>query len=217
MQLKKAPGSSIGKYFFLIFGLLWTCISCGVTVPMIIGFGSPGMLQGDIATTLLGAGFPLLFTSCFILVGLAFIVGGLRPLIAGTRVAEPEVTISSMTLKSGEEFTLDYRQAFKGASDVLKITLQLVLRESATYRRGTDTVTVTHDHIVDSAETPERHFDAGQVYTDRRRWAIPRGAMHSFEATRNRLRWLIKVRVEIKGWPDYDDEYAIQVLPEVAY
>jgi hypothetical protein len=40
--------------------------------------------------------------------------------------------------------------------------------------------------------------------------------MHSFEATRNRLRWLIKVKVEIKGWPDFDDEYAIQVLPEVA-
>src|SRR5687767_14025008 len=113
MQLKKAPGSSIGRYFLRIFGLLWTCISCATTLPMVIGFASVGLGQGDILTTVLSAGFPLLFSGCFIAVGLVFVGLGIRPLIAGTRVAPPEVTVSNMTLKSGEEFTLDYRQTFK--------------------------------------------------------------------------------------------------------
>lgn len=216
MQLKRAPGSSVGRYFLLIFGLLWTCISCAISIPMVVAFGGAGLLEGDL-TSILTAALPLAFIGCFDLIGLAFIVGGLRPLIAGARVAPPEVTVSNLNLKSGEEFSLDYRQTFKGATDVIRIATQLVLRESATYRRGTDTVTVTHDHVVESAETAERHFEAGETYANRHRWAIPRGAMHSFEASNNRLRWLIKVKVEIKGWPDYDDEYGLQVLPELAY
>jgi len=68
----------------------------------------------------------------------------------------------------------------------------------------------------DDATVEVQHFDGGESFSDNRRLLIPRGAMHSFEANRNKLRWLVKVKVEIKGWPDYEDEYVLKVLPELA-
>ncbi|MBM4425099.1 MAG: hypothetical protein FJ030_17255 [Chloroflexi bacterium] len=212
---KLSSSGGCGKYAILLFGLLWTGISCVTMLPIAGGMLAASSSSDDPASMLMSLAFPLAFGGCFVAVGLAFIIGGLRPIIAGARVSKPEVAVSNSTLRSGEEFTLDYQQMFKAGTDVERITIQLILRESATYRRGTDTVTVTHDHIVQSFETPARHFEGGETFNDRRRMIIPRGAMHTFEAYRNKLAWLVKVKVEIKGWPDFDEEYSIRVLPEM--
>jgi hypothetical protein len=219
---KLQQSSGCAKYGILFFGLLWTGISCFTIIPIIAASGGAGLSLAALnePAALLGAlgtlAFPLGFGGCFLLIGLLITLAGLRPIIAGTRVSPPEVQVSSTNLRSGDEFTLSYQQTFKAASDVERITMQLILRESATYRRGTKTVTVTHDHIVQAFETPARHFEGGETFNDMKRLVIPRGAMHSFEARRNKLRWLLKVKVEIKGWPDYEDEYVLKVLPELA-
>lgn len=216
-KLQQSPSGAIGKYFLLIFGVLWTGISCCVTIPVLggVGLSLESFLESGPIAVLSVVGFPLAFTGCFVVIGLAFIAAGLRPLIAGTKVSKPEVAVSNSTLRSGDEFTLDYQQMFKSGTDVERITIQLILREWARYRRGTDTVTVTHDHVVQAFETPARHFEGGESFNDRRRMAIPLGAMHTFEAMRNKLMWLVKVKVEIKGWPDFEEEYSIRVLPEM--
>ncbi len=214
-QLKQSPGSKVGRYFFLLFGGLWTGISCCVTAgivgPLAFSFNSENPL-GSLAEM----AFPAIFMSIFLLVGFIFLAVGILPLIARTRVDPPQVVISNSNLRSGEEFSLGYQQTFKSAVDVEKLIVQLLLRESATYRRGTDTVTVTHDHVLQNFEEPPRHFDAGQQYVQNFRWAIPRGAMHSFQASRNRLYWIVKVKVDLKGWPDYDEEFGLTVMPEIA-
>ncbi len=221
-KLQQAPGSGCTRYALLGFGLFWTGLTCVIAAPVVIFdlievdrlpvlLENPSRLVGVLA----GAAGPLLFVGCFLSVGLACIILGLKPLLAGTRIAPPEVGVSNSTLRSGEAFTLTYQQLFKNAVDVEQITLQLVLRESATYRRGTDSVTVVYDHLIQSFETPARRFEAGETFNERRELAIPRGAMHSFEASRNRLRWLIKAKVKLKGWPDFDEEYALRVLPEL--
>ena len=215
-KLQRPAGSGIGKYFFLIFGVLWTGITCCVTIPIIVGAGGVGFTAGEPLAILSSIGFPLIFAVCFGGIGVVFIVLGLRPIIAGARVSPPDIGISSTNLRSGDDFTLSYQQTFKGAADVTQFSIQLVLRESATYRRGTDTVTVTHDYLIQNFELAEKRFESGETLSQNLRWAIPRGAMHSFEANRNKLRWLIKVKVGMKGWPDYDDEFEIKVLPEMA-
>jgi hypothetical protein len=219
-KLQNAPGSTIGKYALLFFGLLWSCITCAVFIPILGTSILPQLLAGElkIGPNLLSFDliFPLCFGGVFIGLGALITLIGIRPIIAGTRVAKPDIQISNTNLRSGEEFALSYQQGFKASVEVKRLALQLVLRESATYRRGTDTVTVTHDHLIQNFELAERPFQSGETLTQNLRWAIPRGAIHSFEASRNRLRWLIKVKVEMKGWPDFDEEFGLTVIPEVA-
>jgi|SRR3990172_9114099 len=221
-QLQQSSGSGCRKYGILAFGVLWTAISCCTLVPIIVAVGGTSFaaLANDpvsgLITLLAGVGFPLVFGGVFVVIGLVFIVVGLKPIVAGTKVTRPEVAVSNDSLRSGDEFTLDYRQTFKSGTDVERITVQLILREWARYRRGTDTVTVTHDHVIQAFETPARRFEGGETFSDRRRMVIPRGAMHTFQATRNKLLWLVKVKVEIKSWPDFEEEYSITVLPEMA-
>jgi hypothetical protein len=116
----------------------------------------------------------------------------------------------------GETFTVDYQQTFRVATQVQLMRLSLILRESATYQRGTDTVTVTHDHFVQTYDLPPRHMSAGEMFQDRRQFQIPPSGMHSFAANRNKLNWLIKVSVQIPGWPDFADEFSLTVPPELA-
>ncbi len=218
--MQRMQSSGAGKYGLLGFGLLWSLISCCVLVPtfgsnyrqylnVFNGEASIGSIIGTLA-------FPVLFGGIFLGVGLLVTLLGLQPIIAATRVTKPEIQISNTNLRSGEPFTLSYQQGFKSGIDVNRLTVQLILRESATYRRGTDTVTVTHDHLVQNFEIANQHFEAGQSLAQNFQWGIPRGAMHSFEASRNRLRWLIKINVEMRGWPNYTDEFPLRVLPELA-
>lgn len=218
--MQRLQSSGLGKYGLLGFGLLWTMISCCILVPI---FGSnftelSNILKGNINIGALmnSMAFPVLFGGCFVGVGVLVTLAGLQPIIAATRVGKPDIQISNTNLRSGEEFSLAYQQTFKSNVDVRRFAVQLVLREAATYRRGTDTVTVTHDHLVQNVDFPAQQYQTGQAINQNLRWAIPRGAMHTFTANRNKLRWLIKVTVEMHGWPTYNEEFDLTVVPELA-
>jgi hypothetical protein len=217
--LQNTPGSSFGRYALLGFGLLWSAISCCVLAP-IVASSLPGLSRletpASLVTVASGLAFPLLFGGCFLGIGVVVTLFGLGPIIAATRVNKPALQISSTSLRSGQEFTLTYQQGFKSNVEAKRLAVRLILRESATYRRGTNSVTVTHDHLIQNFELPERQFQAGETFNQTFHWAIPRGAMHSFEASRNRLRWLVDVSVEMKGWPTYEEMFALTVLPELA-
>jgi hypothetical protein len=218
--MQRLQTSGFSKYYLLFFGLLWSMISCCILVPIFAGnFADVAKLFGEkpnIVAIASNLAFPVLFGGIFIGVGFFISLAGLRPVIAATRVGTPVVQISNTNLRSGEQFTLSYEQPFKSNVDVKRLAVQLVLREAATYRRGTDTVTVTHDHLVQNFELPGQQFQSGQTLAQNLPWAIPRGAMHSFDANRNKLRWLIKITVEMNGWPTYDEEFALTVIPELA-
>jgi len=42
---------------------------------------------------------------------------------------------------------------------------------------------------------------------------LPRGAMHSFLAEHNQVRWKLVVRGDIAGWPTFEREFPIVVQP----
>jgi hypothetical protein len=218
--MQRLQSTGFGKYGLLAFGVLWTSISCCILVPIFAAnFGDASKLfKGDINIGALfnTLGFPVLFGGCFIGVGILVSLAGLQPVIAATRVGKPEIQISNTNLRSGEQFALSYQQTFKSNVDVKRFAVQLILREAATYRRGTDTVTVTHDHLIQNMDLPAQQYQSGQAISQNLNWNIPRGAMHTFEASRNKLRWFIKVTVEMNGWPTYNEEFGLTVLPEIA-
>ncbi len=166
------------------------------------------------------AGIPILATVvCVGLplggIGLLMIGAAVRTMLARARVAPPEVAVSTTTPRVGEIFTLDYRQTYRVSTQVQLIRMSLILRESATYQRGTDTVTVTHDHFVQTYDLPERQMSAGETFQDRRQFQIPPLGMHTFVANRNKLNWFLKVTVTIPGWPDYEEEFSLTVPPVI--
>jgi hypothetical protein len=150
----------------------------------------------------------------FLAVGIALAVGACWPLIIGTKLAPAEAHVSSTTLRPGEEFSFSYRQKVRRPVDVQRATYSLVLRESATYRQGTDTTTVTHEELAFQWDGLARSYEAGEEIGTDQKLRIPESAMHTFEAARNKLQWFVKVDLDSVGWADVKEAYEVRVLPE---
>lgn len=158
-----------------------------------------------------------LFAIPFVLIGL-FLLGVSIMATVGVigkrlKLGPIRMQVSKPELRPGETFSLSVAQPFKGGVEVAGTTIRLLLRESATYQRGTDTTTVTHDHVIESVDHPGRRFERGQIFQDERSLTIPATAMHSFAARRNKLQWFITVKLQLKGWPDVVEEFELRVLP----
>ena len=219
-KLQQSPAQAWGRGCLAAFALIWTCSSCipliGSAGGILAAFTDPESNLGLVellASTLL----PAVFTLPFLAIGLGLLAFAVWPWIARARVSTPEVSVSNTSLRVGGEFSLTYQQTFKSAIEVKRILFQLIFRETATYQRGTDTVTVHHDNAIQEFEIPGRRFEAGETFRDQRRLQIPPQAMHTFLAPRNKLQWMIKAKVEMAGWPDFNEDYPITVLAERAW
>ncbi|MBI3243993.1 MAG: hypothetical protein HYZ49_17055 [Chloroflexi bacterium] len=217
-KLQQSPAQKYGRGCLALFALVWTGFSCfACIVPLSISLVSltSGSIE-DVATVLLSTVGPALFTLPFLVIGVGLLAYAVWPWIARARVSAPDIAISNSTPRPGEELTLVYTQTFKAATEVKRIAFQLIFRETATYQRGTDTVTVHHDNLIQEFEIPARRFEAGETFRDQRRLQIPPEAMHTFLAPRNKLQWFLKAKVEMAGWPDFNEDYPITVLAERA-
>lgn len=166
---------------------------------------------------LVGSDSPSMETVLFAVVGVGLIAWGVRPAVARMRIGAPEMSISNSRLRVGEEFSVSYRQTWKRAADVNRVTFQLVLCETVRYTRGTGTVTETHDEIVQAFESPGRHFRPGEMINEHHSFRIPENGMHTFTPSGdNRIEWFVKVSVEIAEWPDFTRKHELIVLPEMA-
>jgi hypothetical protein len=147
-------------------------------------------------------------------VGLVMIAIGIYPWIAWLRVSRPEITIDKTALAVGESFTVGYLQNFKRRSDVRGIQLALAMRERATYRSGKNRVTVQHEEIIAQFDHPGQTYETDDELKFSQTIDIPKTGMHTFLALHNSIDWELRVKVDIAGWPDYRDAFAIQVLPK---
>ena len=215
MQPVKRSSTTSSSCLLVTVGLIFILASCGgllFIVPELKGnYTLANLLSGANIGGLIGG---VVFGLAFFVVGAIMLGVGARVLVARTRVTKPEVTLSTQSPRVGEVVTLSYKQNFRSATDVQGIRFQLLLRERATYRRGTDTVTVRHDNVAQEYTLPGRRFTSGEGFQDQRQFQV-RG-MHSFSASHNELIWLIHVQVEMAGWPAYEEEYPLQVAPELA-
>jgi hypothetical protein len=204
------PPAGAGRGCLVLFGAVWTIFSCFfLAAPLGTMIANP---QRNWITTL-----PvMLFGLPFIAFGLGLIGYGILPWIAGLRVSKPEASINNTTVKVGDSFTISYSQTFKHRTEVKGVKFSLLVRETARYQSGSTTTTVHHDETAAEFEYPGQSYETGDVLAFSRNMEIPRNGMHTFQGAHNSIAWLLQVKVDVAGWPDYREEFEIQVEPSIA-
>jgi hypothetical protein len=204
--MKTSPNSGNGvsqrrtAYYLLFFGLIWTF--CSIT------FTLPALFSGEWA----GA----LFSLIFVVIGVALLLYALSILYSVRRVGTPQLTPSSTNLAIGESFTTTLSHTFKNNVELTHIAVKLIFRETATYQQGTDTKTVTYDHIHEEYELPSGQYHANQFLQETYDMQIPFDAMHTLNVRRNRLQWFVRIEASIPRLPDVIEEVELIVRPEYA-
>jgi hypothetical protein len=158
-----------------------------------------------------GDGCLTVFLVPFVLVGLVLLLGVPYQLLA---LFNPRLrlTVSDSSLPVGG--TAEVSWSFSGsAGRIRRLKIELVGREAATYRRGTDTRTDTEEFarlpVADTTQRPE--IAAGSAVV-----TVPEDTMHSFEASNNKIRWSLEAAGEIARWPDVGESFTIVVEPRAA-
>ncbi len=184
------------------FAVVWTAFSLFFLVMALRDAGSgPGF-------------FGALFILPFLAIGIGLLCFGLAPAFRALKVSPPEVLVTSDMLRLGEPFTFTLRQEFKAPLHVESARADLVLRESASYTRGTDRYTDTHEQILGSAYAPAREYRAGERLELSETFTIPANGMHTFQGKNNKIEYFIKVSIIIAKWPDVKEDYPVVVVPE---
>ncbi|MBN2084279.1 MAG: hypothetical protein JW748_03575 [Anaerolineales bacterium] len=192
---------------------------CGIFFGLFLaGSAFPGLvalvriLSDDPESEWVTSGISIFFVAACIVIGLAVIAVNVISWISEARIGKPEVSINAESVRVGDGFSVNYSQTFRQKTEVTKIRMSLIKRESATFSAGTDTTTVTHDEPAGEFEAPPKLFEAGEKLNFSRGMKIPAGGMHTFRTKHNEISWLVRVKVDITGWPDYSEEFEVRVL-----
>lgn len=181
----------------VLFGLFWIAFS---TIFLVTGLGS-----GDVTFGIFGA--------VFVMIGVGILVWGGMSYYTRFRVGKPEITISEQMLRVGEAFTIDVFHNFKSNIQLENIRMELLFRETATYQQGTDTRTVTHNHIIADFEEPGGSYHAGHLFQQRYDLRIPPDSMHTLKVRRNKLEWFVRFSMKVPRLPDFVEERELEVVP----
>jgi hypothetical protein len=189
----------------LLFGIIWTLIA------LLIFFASWSLRA------------PWIFqlgTGVFVLFGLGMVAKGawgvlLKPAIQARYVGPATAQLSRERLRPGDALTVRYEQPVRTEVEIGTLAMQMILREWAQYRRGTNTYTVFHDNIVDAYEEPGRRMQRGETILAEHTFRLPVDAMHSVTATHNRLLWLVRITLALPGAPDVAEHVGFEVAPEI--
>jgi len=152
--------------------------------------------------------FLALFLVPFTLVGILLVV-----LTAGQALRlsnpRPSVTVNTTIVTLGEELRVDWTLAGRVAK-LTCFSITLEGREEATHSRGDDTVT---DTSVFEAIELANQVSPSVARAGSARVKIPADTMHSFTAAHNKIVWALRVRGDIRQWPNSDDEFPLTVAP----
>lgn len=154
--------------------------------------------------------FPMLFMGIFILIGLALLVGAVYSTM---QIFNPRIVVicSQTNLFPGCEFEVSW--VVKGKVESIKELLITVEgSEVATYRQGTDTRTETKIFYKNEVV---KLTDSSQIAQGFQLTSIPLNTMHSFNGSKNKIQWRIKVSGAIALWPDVADSFPINIFPPV--
>ncbi len=185
---------------------------------LLVGIAIDAVVVAIVGGTILRGNSPPLplwiFGGVFFLVGAGLTAAGIHRLMAEAKLGLPVVRISVSPLLLGESFSLVYRQPVKGSGVHEGVTATLRMTERATYRRGTNTYTVTHHAFEQEVSLlPPGKLIPGQELAAETPLEIPTDSMHSFKQSNNEINWTINIQTKIPRWPDYRSSYELRVLP----
>ena len=147
----------------------------------------------------------------FGLVGIALILGVLYFALAMFN-PKPVLTIEESVVPLGDSVKLLWQIDGK-ASAFQRITITLIGELSATYQRGTDTITDVEPFL---EQTLLETDDPTEMTDGRIDIQIPEHAMHSWDASNNKVIWKIKLHGDIPKWPDVKSEFPITITPQTS-
>ncbi len=152
--------------------------------------------------------FLTLFMIPFVLVGIGLILHIFYRFFA---IFSPRyaVSIGNRHLAPGGATEVSWERR-GGGGEPRKLSLWLIGREEATYRRGTSTTTDTavfHETPLFETET-RMMMPKGRVALE-----LPADAVPSFRGQHNKVRWFVRLQADVPGRPDVGDEYEIEVRP----
>jgi hypothetical protein len=130
---------------------------------------------------------------------------------AGLALFNPRATVTLARGAVPPGGSAELQWTFDGRYDrVQRLTLRLEGSERATYRQGTDTRTDTNVF----ATVPLFETDRNDLMVRGKCILhVPAGAMHTFRAAHNEIRWLLVLHGQIPHWPDVKSEFEIEVPP----
>ncbi|QEG23881.1 DUF3592 domain-containing protein [Mariniblastus fucicola] len=152
--------------------------------------------------------FPILFLIPFVIVGLV-LLGAVFYMFAALFNPGVELALTTGAVRRGN--SVDVAWQLSGRTSAIR-TLEVKVegQESATYQRGTDTITDTNVFcaipIIETADPGDIQFGSRSV-------TIPADTMHTFTADRNKISWRIVVSGEIPYWPDIEETFEFRVKP----
>ena len=198
MELKRSS-SPFGKLMGItLFAVIWNGITSVFVYKAVTSH-----LEGD------PEWFLTFFIIPFVLIGLGTLCGVVYCFLA---MFNPKLVLRVNTASPavGDSLVIDWM--LEGRADrISHLTISLEAEERATYRRGTDTVTDKHTLY---SETLYETSDLAAIMQGGRVEAlIPADAMHSFDASNNKIIWELKCHGDIRRWPDVNDAYNLVVRP----
>jgi hypothetical protein len=150
-----------------------------------------------------------LFIIPFLLVGLGLIV-----LVAYYFLAlfnpRPVLRVTPGSAALGDSVEVEWETS-GNVDRIREFSIVLEGREEATYRRGTSTSTDKSTFATIEVVRSPRGKD---MRRGRVKVAIPADSMHSFKSSNNKIVWSFKVKGDIPRWPDVNEEFPFEVLPQ---
>lgn len=215
-DLSDSPGTTLKYRLPLALGPRWTfLIVLGLTLFwngiawLFAGFAGGSHLQGQPDWCL------TVFILPFVAIGLFLIGASFRQFLITIGFSTAQVEIDAFPLTVGQATPIRVSQP--GPLRLKSLSVLLLCEESASYEQGDGKETKTkrvYQGILAQASNVEVSRDIPWEF--RGTVEVPRGAMHSFKATHNKIEWKLFVRGTVEWWPNFEWEYPLIVRPAIA-
>ncbi|OKH12916.1 hypothetical protein [[Limnothrix rosea] IAM M-220] len=206
--LLKDPNDGL-NWFATIFAGLWLSIWCGISFPMFLALVGTFIFDPNLETLL-----PLLLLSIFVIIGVIGLVWSGRSLYRVYRIKVGEIILPTYPLRQGETYRIRYRRALRQGrtKDPTTISATWINYEWVEYRRGTDTVTATHE--LDKIELLDQTVMAGVKHIEyNAQITVPEDAPPSIYAPHNQVRWELQIKIHIPRVAKDTSHFIVKVLP----
>jgi hypothetical protein len=157
--------------------------------------------------------FILAFPALLVLIGIFLLAQRSGKWASDRDAGWADVYVDYFPLHVDKPFRMEYSRKSKRPVEIRGLSVTLIMREKAESGSGTNLRTVYHDIPVAEYSIPPEEFRAEEGLAFSKQMEIPRNAMHSFFAMHNWIYWLVRVKADVPGRPDFQEDFELRVVP----